>query len=112
MQRVRNLISLQARRSSLFAASQPILGDLFFVGRQIGVDLIKVIKGKGQGVMDVGRAKPGILLDDLLDGHALPIGGQDRGNADAGAGHDRLAAAKGRVYFDVPVVEFWQGESP
>ena len=40
---------------------------------QIGFNLVQMVVGVGQSIMDIRRPEAGILLYDLLDTHALPV---------------------------------------
>jgi hypothetical protein len=82
------------------------LGERLIVASQIGFNLIQMVVGVCQGIMDVRRSQVRVLLHDLFNGHRLSLARQDCRYANARPHDDRLAAASVRVFFDVSIIEF------
>jgi hypothetical protein len=94
-------------RADVEAQADPALltGRRLIIGGEVVLDLVRVVEGIGQGIVDVGRAEVRILPDDLLDGHAPAVTPQDRADPDARAGDDGPAAAPPLDLLDVAEID-------
>jgi hypothetical protein len=73
------------------------LDSNFIICRHVGLDFFDVIVSVCKCIVNVGRFERGILLNDLLDAHSLPITAKDDPDAHSRARDDRLPTATGRV---------------